>query len=79
MLRKQQKINKKLRKYGAKYILGRDKGVEPLHNRATICRVNHFTNPAIWTLLEYQIFTKKSTILCIYYNFLWFFNENVTL
>ena len=27
--------------------MGRNKGVEPLHNRATICRVNPFTNSAI--------------------------------
>ena len=27
--------------------MGRDTGVEPAHNRATIYRVNHFTNHAM--------------------------------
>ena len=28
-------------------LMGRNMGVEPMHNRATIYRVNHFTNSAI--------------------------------
>ena len=38
--------------------MGRNKGVEPLHNRATIYRVNHFTNSAI----RHYYTTKKKGI-----------------
>ena len=36
--------------------MGRNKGVEPLHNRATICRVNHFTNSAMKLLIKYNTY-----------------------
>lgn len=58
--------------------MGRNMGVEPMHNRATIYRVNHFTNSAMTTMIlanikkyikyffnkieKYSQFTKKAQL-----------------
>ena len=49
--------------------LGRNKGIEPLHNRATIYRVNHFTNSAI-TVNRISKKGKKSNTLLKKYDIL---------